>query len=106
MPLGRGGVHTISLHRLQPETFSIIKNLWYFLIMDTATIEREALGLPASERAKLVHNLLLSLEVCPTPRIEEAWLDEAERRASEIDQGIVQPIPAEEVSRKARALLR
>jgi hypothetical protein len=40
------------------------------------------------------------------PEIEEAWLDEAERRAVEIDQGLVQLIPAEEVSRKARALLK
>lgn len=39
------------------------------------------------------------------PEIEEAWFDEAERRAAEIDQGL-QPIPAEEVSRKARTLLR
>ncbi|MDI1279757.1 addiction module protein, partial [Methylobacter sp.] len=36
----------------------------------------------------------------------EAWLNKAERRAAEIDQGLVQLIPAEEVSRKARALLR
>ena len=74
--------------------------------MDPTTIEREALLLPVSDRAKLAHKLLLSLEDMPEPEIEEAWLDEAERRAAEIDQGIVQLIPAEEVSRKARALLR
>lgn len=74
--------------------------------MNPATIEQEALHLPALDRAKLAHKLLLSLEDMSEPEIEEAWLDEAERRAAEIDQGLVQLIPAEEVSRKARALLR
>jgi len=74
--------------------------------MDPTTIEREALHLPVSDRAKLAHKLLLSLEDMSEPEIEQAWLDEAVRRAAEIDQGLVQLIPAEEVSRKARALLR
>lgn len=74
--------------------------------MDPTTIEREALHLPVLDRARLAHKLLLSLEDMSEPEIEQAWLDEAERRAAEIDQGLVQLIPAEEVSRKARALLR
>jgi putative addiction module component (TIGR02574 family) len=74
--------------------------------MDTATIEREALHLTVSERAKLAHKLLLSLEDMSESEIEAAWFDEAERRAREIDQGLVRLIPAEEVSRKARDLLR
>ncbi|MCK9395686.1 MAG: addiction module protein [Methylobacter sp.] len=74
--------------------------------MNPTTIEREALHLPALDRAKLAHKLLLSLEDMSESEIEEAWLDEAERRAAEIDQGLVQLIPAEEVSRKARTLLR
>jgi putative addiction module component (TIGR02574 family) len=74
--------------------------------MDTTTIEREALHLPLSERAKLAHKLLLSLEELSEPEMTEVWLDEAERRAMEIYQGLVQLIPAEEVSRKARALLK
>jgi putative addiction module component (TIGR02574 family) len=74
--------------------------------MDTTTIEREALHLPMSERAKLAHKLLLSLEDMSECEIETAWLDEAERRAREIDQGLVRLIPSEEVSRKARNLLR
>ena len=45
------------------------------------------------------------LRVRPDER-EEDWLLEARRRARELDEGIVQPIPAEEVREKARALLR
>lgn len=75
-------------------------------IMDTLTIEREALHLPASERAKLAHSLLLSLENLTDAELEEAWLDEAQRRAGEIDSGLVELISAEEVSAKARLLLK
>lgn len=74
--------------------------------MDTATIEREALHLPLVDRARLAHKLLLSLEELSESGVAEVWLDEAERRAREIDEGLVQLIPAEEVSRKARELLK
>jgi putative addiction module component (TIGR02574 family) len=74
--------------------------------MDATTIEREALHLPVSDRARLAHKLLISLEELSEAEVAEAWLDEAERRAREIDEGLVRLIPAEEVSRKARELLR
>lgn len=74
--------------------------------MDTETIEREALDLPASDRARLAQQLLLSLDDLSESELNELWLDEAERRAREIDQGLVQLVPAEEVSRKARTLLK
>jgi putative addiction module component (TIGR02574 family) len=74
--------------------------------MDTSLIERAALHLPVSARAELAHKLLLSLDNMSESEIEAAWFDEAERRANEIDLGIVQLIPAEEVSRKARNLLK
>jgi DNA-binding transcriptional regulator YiaG len=46
------------------------------------------------------------LAVPPDFEFEEMWLDEAERRAAEIDNGLVKLIPAAEVSRKARTLLK
>jgi putative addiction module component (TIGR02574 family) len=69
-------------------------------------LEEEALQLPPSERARLAQRLLLSLDSLSAGEVEEAWLTEAERRAGELDRGEVQPIPAEEVRRKAQALLR
>lgn len=75
-------------------------------MMDSATIEQEALHLPPKERARLAHKLLLSLKEFSESEMTEVWLDEADRRAIEIDQGLVQLIPADEVSRKARALLK
>lgn len=74
--------------------------------MDSETIEREALHLPAADRAKLAQKLLLSLDEFSESELDQLWLDEAARRAREIDDGLVQLIPAEEVSRKAHALLK
>ena len=74
--------------------------------MELKGIEHEALRLPPEERAKLAQKLLLSLETLSEAELEQAWLIEAERRARELDCGEAQPIPADEVRRKARALLR
>ena len=42
----------------------------------------------------------------PASELDEMWLLEAERRARQLDRGEVQPVPADEVRRKAKALLR
>jgi hypothetical protein len=73
--------------------------------MDTTIIENQALHLSLSDPANLSHKPLLSLEELSKLDFEKEWLDEAERRAREIDEGLVQLVPAEEVSRKARELL-
>ena len=69
-------------------------------------IEAEALNLSKEERAELAQKLLLSLETPSEKEIAEDWLMEAQRRARDLDEGIVQPISAEKVRRKAQALLR
>ncbi len=74
--------------------------------MDPKTVEQEALRLPPEERAKLAQKLLLSLDTLSEKELGQAWLIEADRRARELDRGDVQPISAEEVRRRARALLR
>ncbi|MES9856346.1 MAG: addiction module protein [Sedimenticola sp.] len=74
--------------------------------MNLKQIEDEALHLPEDERATLAQKLLLSLDMPKMDEIEADWLIEASRRAKELDEGIVLPIPAEEVRKKAQALLR
>jgi len=74
--------------------------------MDPTTVEHDALRLPPEDRAKLAQKLLLSLDTLSEKELEQAWLMEADRRAREIDRGETQPIPAEEVRRKTRSLLR
>lgn len=74
--------------------------------MSFEQIENTTLQLSEGERAKLAQKLLLSLDVLSESDIAEDWLIEAQRRARKLDAGIVQPISAEEVRRKALALLR
>jgi len=69
-------------------------------------IEAEALNLSGEERAELAQKLLLSLDTPSEEEIAEDWVMEAQRRARELDEGLVHPVPAEEVRRKAQALLR
>lgn len=74
--------------------------------VDLKAIAELALNLPVDERARLVRQLLESLD---TPRSEEAellWQEEAARRADQIDRGEVSLVPADEVLAKARALLK
>ncbi len=74
--------------------------------MDINQLEQEVLFLPEEVRAQLAHKLLLSLDVPSQNEIEEDWLIEAGRRSKELDRGTVKAIPAEDVRRKAQALLR
>jgi hypothetical protein len=74
--------------------------------MNTETLEDTALHLPLKQRAELAHKLLLSLEVQNEDEIAEAWRVEALHRSAEIDSGVADTVPAEEVSAVARALLR
>ena len=86
---------------LEPHRF--IQEVFF---MKLKQIEDEVLQLSEDERAELAQKLLLSLDEPSESEIAEDWLLEAQRRARELDEGIVQPVPADEVRRKAQALLR
>ncbi len=66
-------------------------------------LKREALRLDASSRADLARELLESLDDLSESEIEQLWLEEAERRRTEIESGDVRTIPMDEVFAKARA---
>ena len=74
--------------------------------MDSKTLQKAALRLPADERAALAEKLLSSLDEPSEAELERTWLAEAARRARELDRGEVRPISADDVRRKARSLLR
>jgi hypothetical protein len=73
--------------------------------MDSKSVEQQALGLPAPDRAKLAQKLLESLDTLSDAEREKLWLDEAARRAAQLDSGEVELIPGSEVARKALALV-
>jgi putative addiction module component (TIGR02574 family) len=74
--------------------------------MNLQKIEDEALHLPKEERAQLIQRLVLSLESPSEEELKADWLQEAKRRSEELDNGVVQAVPAESVMRKARALIK
>jgi putative addiction module component (TIGR02574 family) len=74
--------------------------------MNIENIRREALLLSPQERAELAEQLLSSLETLTEAEIEQLWFQEAARRADEIDKGEAVRIPADEVDREARSLLK
>lgn len=69
-------------------------------------IEKSVFNLPPDERAALAYRIWASLEGFADAEIEKAWLDEADRRWEEIKNGEVSCIPAEEVMKRARAVLK
>jgi putative addiction module component (TIGR02574 family) len=69
-------------------------------------IEVKALGLPPKERARLAQRLIASLDPESDRDVEQAWLEESERRLDELESGKVAGIPAEQVLEKARSTLR
>ena len=79
---------------------------WGKGFMDVDPLVREALKLPGEDRARLVRDLLESLDELSAEELDRLWLEEASQRAAQIDAGEVELISAEEVDRKARALLR
>lgn len=74
--------------------------------MNTRTLENEALALPVQERAKLIERLLDSLDSLPAQDAEAIWLDVAQRRAREIDEGKVQLLTPDELERRVQARLK
>ncbi len=74
--------------------------------MDFQTIETEALHLSREERTRLIKQLVLSLDTPSKEELRDDWLREAQRRATEWDEGVIQPTPGDEVLKKARALIR
>ena len=60
-------------------------------------IEQQALQLVPEEREILADRLLSSLDDEPVNEIDEAWIQEAERRYQEYKEGKIKGIPGDKV---------
>lgn len=75
--------------------------------MSTLTeVTKQALDLAVEDRIVLAERVWESVEHFATPEIEKAWMDEADHRWREIEEGRVQCLPADEVMLRARQSLR
>ena len=66
-------------------------------------IENAALALPLEAREMLAEHLMASLDAFEQEEIDPLFLQEIERRSKEMDDGIVTPIPGEEVMARLRS---
>jgi hypothetical protein len=68
-------------------------------------LEAEIKKLDLKDRAALAKWLVESLDELSEAEIEALWVEEAERRLDELEQGLTPEIPAEEALRRARAAI-
>ncbi|NWG12885.1 MAG: addiction module protein [Acidobacteria bacterium] len=72
---------------------------------DVAELFKRASDIPEKERAALAGLLIESLESEREPGVEAAWIEEIQRRISDLDAGAVKTIPWQKVQAKLLRLL-
>lgn len=68
-------------------------------------LKREIEALDTPEKAEILRQLIADLDADEDENVAEAWLHEAQRRCKEIDDGVVEAVPAEEVFNRVYARL-
>ena len=67
---------------------------------------KEALALPAQDRADLAATLIESLDEKEDKAVEEAWARAIQRRMREVESGAVKTVPWSEARKRILALRR
>jgi putative addiction module component (TIGR02574 family) len=73
---------------------------------EVAEIEAKIRSLSTEEKAELIRALIADLDGPEEDGVEQAWLEEVERRHREMLDGIVQGIPGEQVFENLRSRLK
>ena len=68
-------------------------------------LTEDALSLSLRERGILATRLIESMDMAARNEVRDSWLDIAEERLRDIDEGRVTPIDEDEVERRIRARL-
>ena len=63
----------------------------------------QALAMNPSERAGIAHCLIHSLEEPSAESVDEQWMQLAQKRFEELENGSVQPVSWEEIKKKVRS---
>ena len=69
-------------------------------------IQEDICALSDSDKEALLRGLLEELGGLVDPDVDAAWLEEAQRRSREIDEGKVSCVPADEVFAQLEASLK
>jgi len=73
------------------------------MVSENERVIEQALSLPADLRLNLIEMLMLSLNLPLNNEVDRLWVEEAERRLTQIDEGKVKLIPGDEVFARIRA---
>lgn len=73
--------------------------------MSLKEIEAEIKKLDLKKRAELAKWIVETLDELSEAEVEALWVEEAELRLDELEQGLVTEIPVEEALRRARAAI-
>ena len=71
-----------------------------------ALIEQEIREPSVSDKETLLRALWEELDGPPDPAVDAAWLEEVQRRSREIDEGLVESIPADKVFARLEAFTK
>lgn len=74
--------------------------------MTTAKLEEQLEKLTPAEKKQLLRRLIADLDENQDQNAKQAWLEEAQRRYTELENGSVAAIPADIAIAKARDRLR
>jgi hypothetical protein len=69
-------------------------------------IQQDIQQLSTAEKEGLLRALVVELDAAADPEIDALWLDEAQRRGREIDEGLVECLAAEDVFRRLESSLK
>ncbi len=73
---------------------------------EVAEIEAKIRALSHEEKTELIRSLIADLDGPEEADVEQAWLEEAERRHRELLDGKTQGVPGEQVFENLRARLK
>ncbi|NNC64098.1 MAG: addiction module protein [Gammaproteobacteria bacterium] len=68
-------------------------------------IADEIRSLSRNDKERLLRTLVAELDSPAEAGVDQAWLEEVQRRSRELDSGSVQPVPVEQVLAEVRASL-
>lgn len=73
---------------------------------DVAEIEARIRSLSPEDRTELIRTLIADLDGPAEADVEQAWLEEAQRRHREVVEGKVKPVPGARVFENLRSRLK
>jgi putative addiction module component (TIGR02574 family) len=73
---------------------------------DVAEIEAKIRSLSPEDRTELLRSLIADLDGPAETGVEQAWLEEAQRRYREVVEGKVKPVPGARVFENLRSRLK